>query len=146
MLVAAWGLFAYLTGRDPISTPGVWMLSGEIIVLAALLLLGWGLWAQALTLLRGQRGLPWGHTVALAGGGYVVWCLGGVLAGLAIDETWLSPFAVALAVIWALCSVLFWAVLARRVYTDLPTPQWPWERRGEAGPDWKTPEDPGGER
>ncbi|WP_244301297.1 hypothetical protein [Leucobacter insecticola] len=45
-----------------------------------------------------------------------------------IDETWLSPFAAVLAPIWAVAALLFWAILARRVYTDRPTPKWPWER------------------
>ena len=140
LVVASWGVLSYLIGREPVQTPGVWVAAAEVIVLVALALLAWGLWLQALVLLRGRRTPPWAHTVVLALGGYFVWCLGGILAGLGIDETWLSPFALALALAWGLCSILFWAVLARRVYTNRPTPKWPWERRGEVeGPDWVTP-------
>lgn len=145
LVVASWGLISVLTGLSPIATEGVWILAGELIVLVCLAMLAWGLWRQAIALLRGRRTPPWAHTLAIAVGAYLVWCLGGILFGLDIDETWLSPFALALGLAWALCSLLFWAVLARRVYTDRPTPRWPWERRGEPGPDWKTPEDLGGD-
>src|SRR5690606_33613901 len=79
----------------------------------------------------------------IAVGAYLLWCLGGAIAGLRIEDTWLSPFALALAGCWALCSLAFWGVLARRVYTDRPVPRWPWERSGKdaLGPDWITPEE-----
>lgn len=142
LLVAAWGGIGYFTGLVPISTPGVWVLAGEFIVGIALVLLIWGLWAQALVLLRGRRGPSWAHVLVLAVGAYLIWCLGGLLAGLSIEETWLSPFAGSLAACWAVCSIGFWAVLARRVYTDRPVPKWPWEKRGEPGPDWRDVDGP----
>ena len=62
---------------------------------------------------------------------YLLWGLCGVLVGLTNEETWFSPFAFILMPVWAVAVVLFWLVLARRIYTDRPTPQWPWERREE---------------
>lgn len=141
LLIAVWGGIAYLTGTQPVATPGVWLMAAELIIAVTVGVLIWGLWAQAILLLRGRRTPPLGHTLVLAGGAYLIWCLGGMLFGLGVAETWLSPYAIALAAIWALCSLIFWAVLVRRVYTDRPVPQWPWERRGEPGPDWKTPEE-----
>jgi len=136
LVVAVWGLLGILLGREPVSTRGVPPVAAELVVLLALVLLALGLWQQALVLLRGRSGPPWAHSIVLAAAAYFVWCLGGVLAGMSIGDTWLSPFALGLAVIWSLCSTLFWAVLARRVYTERPVPRWPWERRGEEGPDW----------
>lgn len=147
LVIASWGIIGMLSGVEPVSTPGVWMPATVLIIAAALAALVWGLLLQALLLLRGRRTPPWAHTLVLGVGAYLIWCLGGILAGLGIDETWLSPFALALALVWALCSLVFWAVLARRVYTDLPVPHWPWEGRDE-GPDWlrradsDDPEDP----
>ncbi|MCB1273094.1 MAG: hypothetical protein KDB25_01670 [Leucobacter sp.] len=137
LVVATWGLLGMAIDREPVSTPGVSLPAAEVIVLFALVALAAGLWNQALVLLRGRRRPPWAHIVVLGFGAYFVWCLGGLIAGLSIEDTWLSPFALALGLIWALCSLLFWAVLARRVYTERGVPQWPWERRGDdEGPDW----------
>lgn len=136
LLVAAWGVIALLTGVGPVATPGMSMVAPALIVMLNLAVLAWGLWLQSLVLLRGQRTPPWAHTLVLGVGGYLVWCLGGLAAGLGIQETWLSLYSAALGLVWAICSLLCWAVLARRVYTDRPTPQWPWEKRGEPGPDW----------
>lgn len=137
LVVASWGLIGMFSGRQPVSSPGLLPAAAEWIVLLALIVLALGLWLQALALLRGRRRPPWAHTLAIAGCGYFVWCLGGVLVGMSIDETWVSPFALALALIWAIGSLLFWLVLARRVYTERPVPRWPWERRGDReGPDW----------
>lgn len=143
ILIAGWGGLSLASGRPPISTPGIGIAAGEAIILVAVAILAWGLWRQAIVLLRGRRNPPWAHTIAVAVGAYLVWCLGGILVGLRIEDTWLSPFALILTLCWALCSLAFWAVLARRVYTDRPVPRWPWERRGEGapGPDWITPED-----
>lgn len=136
LLVATWGLLALALQRDPISSAGVPRWIAPLLLLAVLAALGAVLWQQALVLLRGRRAPAWGLLIVIAGGSYLLWCLGGVLAGLSIDETWTSPFAAALAPICAVASLLFWAVLARRVYTDRPAPRWPWEGRDEPGPDW----------
>lgn len=137
LVISAWGILGVLLDRDPVLTPGVGPVAAELIVLLGLLVLALGLWLQALVLLRGRRRPPWAHVIVLAAAAYFVWCLGGILAGMSTDETWLSPFALALALIWAVCSLAFWAVLARRVYTDRPAPRWPHERRGDDdGPDW----------
>lgn len=148
LVIAGWGGVSYFTGVRPVSTEGIWMLAAELIVGFALIVLVWGLWRQALVLLRGQRTPPWAHTLVIGMGGYFVWCLGGILFGMGINETWFSPFAIVIAITWAVCSVLFWAVLARRVYTDRPTPRWPWEGRegGEEDPNGSGPQAPDGDR
>lgn len=131
LLVAVWGVLALLGDREPVSSDAVPRWAGPILVAVAVAGLAAGLWQQALILLRGQRTPAWGLIVTSAVGGYLVWCLGGILAGMSIDETWVSPFAASLVPIWAIVAVLFWAVLLRRVYTDRPTPKWPWERAEE---------------
>lgn len=136
LLIATWGLLALALERDPVTSDGVPRWAAPLLLLIVLALLGCTMWQQALVLLRGRKAPAWGLVVAIAGGSYLVWCLGGLLAGLSIDETWVSPFAASLAPVCGVASLLFWAVLARRVYTDRPVPKWPWERRGEPGPDW----------
>lgn len=136
LMVATWGLLALATGVPPIRTPDVSFALVPLIVALLLAMLAWGLWLQGLVLLRGRRALSWGYLVALGGGAYLLWSVAGTIAGLQISDTWLSIYAATLAVIWAVVSVLFWAVLARRVYTNRPRPMWPWEKRDDEGPDW----------
>ncbi|MHA3682668.1 hypothetical protein ACXR2W_00185 [Leucobacter sp. HY1908] len=131
LVVAFWGVIALSTGTEPVMTEPVARWAAPVVIMFALALLAGSLWRQALTLLRGQRSPAWGQLVVTSGGTYLVWCLGGVLAGMSIDDTWMSPYAVALSVAWALANLAFWAVLARRVYTDRPPPRWPWERAEE---------------
>ncbi len=144
VVVASWGVLSLAVGRQPVETPDVPAGVAPVLLLGALVLLAWGLWRQSLQLLRGHRELPWASLIGLGVGAYLVWSLGGIAFGFLITDTWLSPFAGLLVPIWAIAAVLCWAVLARRVYTDKPTPQWPWERRGEPGPDWSADEDPWG--
>ena len=143
LMLAAWSVISLATGRGPVSTEGIGYSVTAIVVLLCLGLLVWQLWSQCLTLLRGRRQLSWRHLLVVSFGGYLLWSCIGTLAGLSIGDTWLSLHALALAVSWALAAVLCWAVLLRRVYTDRPAPTWPWEKRGELGPDWAgTGEDP----
>lgn len=130
LLVAVWGLLSALAGRDPVASH-VKFWAAPFIVVLLLGVLAAGLWQQTLVLLRGRRRPSWGIVISLGGGAYLLWCLLGMLFGMDIADTWTSPFAGALAAIWAFASLLFWAVLARRVYTDRPPPRWPWERDGE---------------
>ena len=126
LIVASWGMISLLTGRAPIE--GVaprW--AAPVVIGVNLGILAWALWQQALMLLKGRKTPPWAVTVSLAGGVYLVWCIVGSVLGFPLHDTWSSPFSLALIPIWALASVLFWAVLARRVYTDRPPPRWPWE-------------------
>lgn len=128
LIVASWGMLSLVSGRAPIE--GVaprWV--APLILGVNLGVFAWGLWQQALILLKGRKTPTWAITISLAGGAYLIWCLGGVLAGLTVSDTWTSWFAALLAPIWGLCSLLFWVVLARRVYTDRPPPRWPWERK-----------------
>lgn len=128
LVVAGWGLMALLSGRDPVSTESVPRWVGPALVVVALAILAISLWVQALALLRGLRSPAWGRIFVAAMSAYLLWCALGVLAGMSIDETWVSPFAALLPAIWALSAIAFWALLARRVYTDRPPPRWPWER------------------
>lgn len=132
LVVAFWGGIALATGTEPVTTEPVARWAAPVIVILALALIAASLWRQALTLLRGLRTPAWGQLVVTAGGAYLTWCLGGVLAGMSIADTWMSLYAVALSVAWALTNLAFWAVLARRVYTDRPPPRWPWERAEES--------------
>lgn len=129
LVVASWGLLGMALGREPIETPDVPLWLGVLGIGIGLGLLGVLLWRQALSLLRGSKSPVAGIVLGAAFGVYLVWNLVGLLAGLPNDETWFSPFAIILMPLWAVAVLLFWLVLARRIYTDRPTPQWPWERR-----------------
>lgn len=135
LVVVTWGMYSLLSGRPPVETDGVARWVSPVGVVVAIGVLAWGLWQQALVLLRGQRTPSWAYVVVLAGLAYLVWCFIGMLGGLSISETWLSPYALLLAPIWAISSLIFWAVLARRVYTNRSTPKWPWEDRENDGPE-----------
>ncbi|MGO1538382.1 MAG: hypothetical protein ACTHZ9_10080 [Leucobacter sp.] len=134
--VAVWGLLALWMGRDPISEQDFPRWLGPASIVFALGLLSFILWRQALTLLYGRRQPHWGWVSFAAIQGYLVWSLLGMLAGLPDSDTWVSPFAWALVPVWGVAALLFWAVLARRVYTRRGTPQWPWEKDDDLGPDW----------
>lgn len=136
LLVAVWGALVFFTKTSPVSTPNIVIWFAPVGVLLAIALLVWGLWLQSLVLLRGSKTPPWAYTALLATGGYLLWCVEGLLAGLTIQETWLSAYSLSLGLLWGVGSLMCWAVLARRVYTDSSVPQWPWEKRGEPGPDW----------
>lgn len=140
LVIGGWGGITYFTGVLPVETPNIWVLAAEVIVLLALAGLAWALWHQALVLLRGRRTPSWAHVVLVGTGVYVFWSIVATFFGMSIEETWLSPFALVLAIAWALASIIFWAILARRVYTDRPTPKWPWESPDE-GPDTSWRED-----
>lgn len=143
MMMIAWSGISLVSGRLLISTPGIGYSVSAVSVLLCLGLLVWVLWSQSILLLRGRRSLSWVHVLVVSFGGYLVWGLVGTLSGLSVADTWLSAFALALAAAWAVASVLCWAVLLRRVYTDRQPPRWPWERHDDLGPDWAhTGEDP----
>lgn len=133
LTVASWGLLSLALQRSPVLTDGVSVWVAPLLVIILLAGLAWALWNQAVTLLKGRRQPQWGSILVAAIGAYLVWCLGGQLAGMQLVDTWLSPFSVALVVIWAVSALIFWAVLSRRVYTDRPPPRWPWERDEETG-------------
>lgn len=128
LIVAVWGVSSMLLHRDPVSESTVPVWAAPLILVILLAILAWGLWGQAVVLLKGRRTPATGRIVAHAFGAYLLWSLGGLLTGMTVGDTWLSPFAFALIVIWAVVQLFFWAVLSRRVYTDRPPPRWPWER------------------
>lgn len=131
LLFVSWGFLGLVLEHGPIVSEGVPYWFGTFTVLGGLAMLAALLWRHALILLRGRKTPVWSIVVGAAFGAYLIWCLLGILGGLSIGELWLSPFAAILALIWALAVLLFWLVLARRVYTDRPAPRWPWERREE---------------
>lgn len=133
LLVAAWGGLALALDREPVSGSGVPMPSAPLLVLLALALLGWLLWRAAIVLLRGRKTPSWDLILTAGGLSYLTWSLVGLIVGMPLADTFASPFAGVLAVIWVLVSLLFWAVLARRVYTDRAAPKWPWERHDDGG-------------
>lgn len=132
LLIAAWGILTLALGRDPVFTPDIPRAVAPALVFLGLALLAFSLWQQSLILLRGRRGPSWAHLIGVAGGVYLLWCGGGFLVGMGVEETLLSPFSAALPVIWLVVGLLYWAVLMRRVYTDRPPPRWPWERAEDA--------------
>lgn len=141
LMLLAWAAISLGTDGGPVSTPGIGFGAAPLAIILCLGVLVWGLWSQSLVLLRGTRAVSLTHMFLVSLGGYLVWSLVGMFTGLSIAETWLSPYALALAVAWAVASLLCWAVLLRRVYTDRPVPRWPWEKRGDLGPDWANTEE-----
>ncbi len=143
VMLAAWSAISLVTDSGPVSTPGIGYSVTAVTVMACLGLLVWQLWSQSVLLLRGRRELSWRHLLVVSFGGYLVWGIVGNLSGLSTTDSWLSLYALSLAASWAFALVLCWALLLRRVYTDRPAPRWPWEKRGEVGPDWSgSEEDP----
>lgn len=131
LVVVTWGTLGLYLGREPVETVGVALWFGILTIGAGLALLGWLLWHQAVSLLRGNSKPAWRFVIFAMAGSYLIWCLVGTLMGLSINETWLSPFAGVLAPVWGIVTLVFWGVLARRIYTDRPPPRWPWEKREE---------------
>lgn len=134
VLIAAWGILALTLDINPV-TSDVPMVAAPVIILIAVALLIWSLWVQALEILRGRRTIQWTQSVILAGASYLVWCLGGLTVGMDVSETWLSPFALVLAIVWGLAPVPVWLILFRRLYSDRGRPLWPWEKKqSDEGP------------
>ena len=144
IMLAAWSFIALATDGGPVSTPGISYGATVLPVLSCLVLLTGVLWSQSILLLRGRRSLSLTHLLLASIGGYLIWCLLGMAVGLSLHDTWLSPYSLSLAIALALAVLIAWSLLLRRVYTDRPAPQWPWEKRGEQeGPDWaNTANDP----
>lgn len=128
LLVATWGLLALGLGRDPVSNQEVVRWAAPLILCFALAALAGALWQQALAMLRGHKAPAWRYIISVSVGAYLLWSVGGALAGMSIEDTWVSPFAALLVPIWGITCLLFWGVLARRLFTDRPAPKWPWER------------------
>lgn len=131
LVSASWGLLSFVLDSEPVETEGVPLWFGIIAIFVCLGMLGILLWRHAIMLLQGRKTPAWGIVIGAGIGAYFLWCLCGILGGLSVGETWLSPYAALLAPIWVVAVLVFWLVLARRVYTDRPTPRWPWERREE---------------
>lgn len=135
IVVASWGTLALLLERDPIYTT-VPAFTAPLIILACIAVTIWLLWREIVHLLRGNRA-SWLLIVVLPGLVYLIWCLIGTAVGFEIEETWLSPFSVALAVAFLIGLLGFWFVILRKLYTDRGRPQWPWEKKElDEGPDW----------
>lgn len=128
LIVATWGLLSLGLDRDPVSNTEVASWGAPLVLCFALAALAVALWQQALAMLRGQKAPAWRYIISVSVGAYLLWSLGGVIAGMSIDDTWVSPFAAVLVPIWGITCLLYWGVLAHRLFTDRPAPKWPWER------------------
>ncbi|MGR4010773.1 hypothetical protein [Leucobacter sp. 1207-22] len=128
LLVAVWGFTSLLGSVPPVHTESVPRWAAPVLIIVALGVLAALLWQQSLALLRGKTSPSWSSILVGALLAYLIWCLGGTLFGMVIDETWTSLFAWLLVPIWGLVGLMYWALLVRRVYTEMPTPQWPWEK------------------
>jgi hypothetical protein len=127
VLVAAWGLLALATDTKPVESQVPFFVAPLILVIALAELYGM-LWLIALRALRGNSAPPWGLAFLASAGAVVVWAVIGFLAGFSVAEAFLGFYVLALAASWFLAAMLFWLLLARQVFTDRPTPLWPWER------------------
>lgn len=128
VLVAAWGLLALATDTKPVESQVPFFVA-PLIVFGALGELCWMLWLVALRTLRGNAAPPWGLAFLTSAGAVVVWAVIGFLAGFSVSEALLGFYVLILAASWFLAAMLFWLLLARQVFTDRPTPMWPWERK-----------------
>lgn len=129
LLIAGWGLIGLYMGEEPVSST-VSTMTAPALVAISLLLLAWVMWLQTVSLIKGAKP-AWSLAIVVAGAAYLVWSFGGLIAGLSIQETWLSPFALVMAVLWPLGLFLFWLLLWRKLYSGKGTPKWPWEDREE---------------
>lgn len=129
LLIAGWGGLSLVLGRSPVVS-NVSRLAAPLMIIGAVGLLIMVLWRQVIDILRGNRA-GWMYTVIVPGAAYLLWCVAGVLAGMTVEETWLSPFAWLLALCWLVALLIFWAVFLRRVYSDKEPPKWPWEKNVE---------------
>lgn len=145
LLIAGWGFISLAFDRAPVQTPGISFAAAPAMLGICIALLVLQLWRTVVTLLRGNRVVPLAYMVFAGLGAYLIWSALGLVFGLSAGETWLSPYAVLLGVIWALAPLVLWLVLTRRVYTDRQPPRWPWEKHPAPGdlqyPDY--PVDPG---
>lgn len=128
LLVAAWGLLALATHQKPVRTNLPFEVA-PIIVAGAVLVLYWMLWLEALRILRGRASAAWKYSFLAALAGYLIWAIFGAIAGMTVQETWRSPFALLLAAAWFVSVHVFWLILVRQVYTTRTRPLWPWEKR-----------------
>lgn len=131
LIVAFWGLTSLITLKFPVETQ-VPRTTAPGIIMVTIGVLAWSMWQQSLNVLRGHVAVPIGRAIGVAVVVYVIWSVLGMLAGMPAAETWLSPFAIELIPIFVLGALCGWWVLLRRVYTNKPTPQWPWEKKDQA--------------
>lgn len=135
LLVFTWGLTALALQRDPVVTE-VPKFTAPAAVGVGLVILVWFLWRELISMIQGGRP-HWVLLIVVPGLTYILWSLVGTLAGLGLDETWVSPFSALLAVSWLISILIFWWILIRKLYSSKGRPQWPWEKKDlDEGPDW----------
>ena len=128
MVIAAWGLEALLTNSKPVEADLPFFVA-PVIFLPEIALLFFLLWRAALATLRGHSGPPWTQMLLVGLGAYLIWAVLGSLSGFSLRDAWMSVYVLSLVIIWMLSVFIFWILLARQVYTERPTPSWPWEQR-----------------
>lgn len=129
LLVASWGLLGLSISKMPVFSQ-VATFTAPLLVAVAVGILAWIMWAQTISILRGNKP-AWSLVIVASGSGYLVWCLGGVLANLTVEETWLSPFVLVIVLVWPIGLMLFWWLILRKLYSGRSTPKWPWEDKDE---------------
>lgn len=135
LLVLSWGLLSLWLAVSPV-TSEVSNLTAPGILIVCTAMLVFFLWRELISLLKGHRP-AWVLAIIIPGLAYLTWSLLGTLFSMNLSDTWLSPFALVLAVAWLIALLIFWAILLRKLYTGKDRPLWPWEKKDlDDGPDW----------
>lgn len=135
LVVVSWGYLSWFLGSDPIESD-VSRVTAPGIVGLCLVMLVIVLWREMISLLRANPP-SLVLIIVMPAAAYLFWSLLGVAFGLSIEETWLSPYALALAVSWLLAVIIFWWIAMRKLYSGKDRPRWPWEKNElNEGPDY----------
>ncbi|WGD36763.1 hypothetical protein [Lysinibacter sp. HNR] len=127
LTIATWGFIALFTASDPIETADISLVVGPLSIVLALVVMFLSMFRIGKSLQHGHSRLPW-SLILLAGiGAYLVAAIVFFAVGLPPHESFYSAFLLALLPIGWLCALCYWAMVARRIYTDRGRPRWPWE-------------------
>lgn len=135
LVVVSWGLMSLWLSISPV-TSNVSNLTAPAIVIVCIALLVFFLWRELISLLKGHRPALV-LAIIIPGLAYLTWSLLGTAFSMHLSDTWLSPFALVLAVSWLIALLAFWGILLRKLYSGKGRPLWPWEKKDlDDGPDW----------
>lgn len=135
LVVVSWGYLSWFLGVAPIVSD-VPRITGPGLVGLCLVVLMFTLWREVIHLLRGNA--PSIVLILIVPtSAYLVWSLLGMLFTLRIEETWISPYALTLALSWLCALLVFWGIFLRKLYSGKERPKWPWEKNElDEGPDY----------